>query len=406
MTSATSAASIRGQAIAFLYIDEICFIRKKLWEEFDRSTFPVISASKLAKIAISSTPKGHDHFYQMWIASEKGKSSYTTRWVRWWEVPGRDEMWKEGCIRDECKGDLEYFSQEFDAAFTTGGGTFLGPEGDKWKNAFACCEPIREDKLRGIRWFEDPREDRAYVISIDPAEGKGLNFHAAMIFDVTDLPFKCVCTYKSNQEDLITMPYVVAGLGRSYNEAFLLIENNNTGAGVARDLMHEIEYPNMHSVVIDRPEIRRKFTEPGIRTSLKTKRIGQDYAKYLLDNGKVQIPDVQFYAEIDNLIKNTTTQLWEANDEAINDDLYSTFRLFAFFAKTEAFANALGKGKKKNDVDPYAQKEKENSDENYARIFIRVDGSKKSSFSRKKKKNPNMIRIGEMNYVSDNFRMR
>jgi hypothetical protein len=340
----------------------------------------------------------------MWTASEKGRSSYTTRWVRWWEVPGRDEKWKEACIRDECKGDLEYFSQEFDAAFTTGGATFIGPSGEKWLNSVQV-PPVREDMLRGIKYFEEPIVDHSYVISIDPAEGKGLNFHAAMIFDVTELPFRCVCTYKDNQSDLVEMPYIVASLGREYNDAFMLIENNNTGGGVARDLMNSLEYPNLYTTVIDRPEIKRKFTEPGIRTTQRVKRLGQDYSKNLLDNGKVLVPDIQFHVELDNLVKNSTTQLWEANDEAINDDLYSAFRLFAFFVKTEAFENALGKGVKRNSVDPYSQKDKENTDESYARIFIRCDGNKKSSFS-KKKKRPNMIRIGEMRYQDDSFRMR
>jgi hypothetical protein len=92
------------------------FIDKGLWEDFWKSTYPVISSSKEAQILISSTPKGLNHFWKLWSEAENGKNGYSFLKVLWFDVPGRDEKWKEDTLK-ELNGDIEFFLQEFECVW-------------------------------------------------------------------------------------------------------------------------------------------------------------------------------------------------------------------------------------------------------------------------------------------------
>ena len=62
----TSPSSIRGLTCSVLICDEVAIINTKLWEEFSRSSFPVISSGRTSKIFLFSTPKGlHTPWYNI-----------------------------------------------------------------------------------------------------------------------------------------------------------------------------------------------------------------------------------------------------------------------------------------------------------------------------------------------------
>jgi hypothetical protein len=49
---------------------------------------------------IVSTPKGTNHFYDLWKRSVDGETTYTPIKINWYEVPGKDEKWKRAMIAD------------------------------------------------------------------------------------------------------------------------------------------------------------------------------------------------------------------------------------------------------------------------------------------------------------------
>lgn len=114
--SNTSADGIRGDSIGLLCIDELAFVDKGLWEEFWKSTYPTISSSKDAKILISSTPNGFNHFWKFWNDAIKEKNGYSFLKVLWHQVPDRDQKWKERTLR-ELNGDIEFFNQEYECVW-------------------------------------------------------------------------------------------------------------------------------------------------------------------------------------------------------------------------------------------------------------------------------------------------
>ena len=79
-----------------LYIDELGFVPAA--EEFYESVYPTISSSDTSKVIITSTPKGLNFFYKMWIEAETGRSEYIAYDVKWYEHPDRDQAWYDSQV--------------------------------------------------------------------------------------------------------------------------------------------------------------------------------------------------------------------------------------------------------------------------------------------------------------------
>ncbi len=112
IASATSAEALTSLMVNLLFLDEFAKVPAHVAEEFITSTYPVISSGKTCKIIMISTPKGLNHFYEFWakaVRKEKSNNFFPIR-VGWWEVPGRDDEWKEEMIADI--GPIR-FAQEF-----------------------------------------------------------------------------------------------------------------------------------------------------------------------------------------------------------------------------------------------------------------------------------------------------
>ena len=113
ITAATTGSSIRGLSINLLYLDEFAFVEKA--SEFYTSTYPVVSAGKDTKVIITSTANGIGNmFYKIWEGAVQEVDDFTHFRVDWYDVPGRDEAWKQQTINNTSK--LQ-FDQEFGNTF-------------------------------------------------------------------------------------------------------------------------------------------------------------------------------------------------------------------------------------------------------------------------------------------------
>lgn len=61
---------------------------------------PTLSERVGSKMIIVSTPKGTNHFYDLWRKSVDGTTTYVPIKINWYEVPGKDEAWKRQMIAD------------------------------------------------------------------------------------------------------------------------------------------------------------------------------------------------------------------------------------------------------------------------------------------------------------------
>jgi hypothetical protein len=106
----TSASSVRGRTYNVIFLDEFAFVPNQLADSFFNSVYPTIISGDSSKVIIVSTPLGMNHFYRMWMKAKKGESQYNPIEIRWNDVPGRDEKFREETIANT---SLAQFNQEF-----------------------------------------------------------------------------------------------------------------------------------------------------------------------------------------------------------------------------------------------------------------------------------------------------
>ena len=76
--------------------------------------FPTQSGRASGQTILISTPNGDNAFYEVYCHAKRGISSYNATRVRYDEIPGRDEAWKERMIKDY---GIRFFEQEYNASF-------------------------------------------------------------------------------------------------------------------------------------------------------------------------------------------------------------------------------------------------------------------------------------------------
>src|SRR6056300_547098 len=165
IAAATSGSSIRGMSVNLLYLDEFAFVERA--SEFYTSTYPVISSGQETKVIITSTANGiGNQFHKIWESAIQGVSEFNPFRVDWWDVPGRDEKWKNETIANTSK--LQ-FDQEF-------GNTFFGT-GDTLINAETLLSFRAKPYLRLlenglVKIYEEPVKDHEYIMTVDVSKGR------------------------------------------------------------------------------------------------------------------------------------------------------------------------------------------------------------------------------------------
>jgi hypothetical protein len=320
LSAGTSSSSVRGFAANLIYLDEFAFVEDAT--TFYTSTYPVISAGKSTKVIITSTANGIGNIFQkLWESAIQGTSSYIPFRVDWWDVPGRDEEWKQETIANT---SVRQFEQEF-------GNTFFGT-GDTLINAMTLMGLRAQDPLHTIddimRVYAEPDKKHNYVMMVDVAKGRGLDYSTFNIIDLTVSPWQQVFTYRSNMISPLLFPNLIYKYANMYNECLVVIEANDAGQVVCNGLYYDLEYENMFV------ESAIKASALGLNMSKKVKRIGCSSFKDLLEENKLNIVDENTILEVSTFVAKGSS--YEAS-EGNHDDLVMNFVLLGYFAGTNFF---------------------------------------------------------------------
>ena len=333
LASATSGSAIRGYSINLLFIDEAAFIEN--WEEFFTSVFPTISSGKTTKIVLVSTPNGLNHFYKLWTEASSGKNDYNAIEVHWSKVPGRDEAWKKTTLAG-MGGDVEKFNQEYCVQFLGSSGTLIAG----WK----LKELVSKDPLvskNGLYQFKLPEEKHIYVAIADTSRGKGLDYSALQILDVTTMPYEQVCAYRNNNITPIEYSKILHNICKLYNNAALLCENNDIGQQVVDNVLFEYGYENIMYTDLQSRNGRKRVSlgfsrgsERGVKTTKTVKSVGCSILKLLVEQNQLIVNDFYTIQELSTFSKKNNS--YEA-ESGCNDDLVMCMVLFAWFSDQEFF---------------------------------------------------------------------
>ena len=192
----TSKAGI-GFTIHNLYLDEFAHIHPTIVDAFYENVYPTLSASKVSRITITSTPNGFNKFYQIYAAADRGDNEYKAMRIDWWEHPDRDDAWYQRELGN--LGSIEAFNRQYGNEFVSSSNLLLDPIDLKKMRKrmqkyvyhdFDAFDYISIDVKDFLMWdptfdIESARaKENFWVFSVDIAEGNGGDYSVINIFQV------------------------------------------------------------------------------------------------------------------------------------------------------------------------------------------------------------------------------
>jgi hypothetical protein len=333
IAAATSTDSIRGYSINLLFIDESAFIEN--WDEFFTSVYPTISSGQESKIILVSTPNGLNHFYSIWVNAVEQRNQYKAIKVLWQNVPGRNEQWKQDTLA-AMNFDIEKFDQEYNCEFLGSSGTLIA--GWKLKELVHQAPMVERE---GLVQYAPPLQNHVYIMICDVSRGKGLDYSAFQLLDVTQMPYNQVCVYRNNAIAPIDYADTIHRLAKAYNNASVLVEVNDIGEQVSHSLHYDFGYENVlftENAGRSGKRITGGFgggsVDKGIRTTKIVKSVGCSIMKLLIEQNQLIINDFHTINELSTFSKKGTS--YEA-ESGKHDDLVMCLVLFAWLSEQQYF---------------------------------------------------------------------
>ena len=319
IASATSGSSIRGLSINLLFLDEFAFVENDA--QFYTSTYPVVSAGKDTQIVITSTANGIGNVYhKLWEGAVQKTNEFKPFRVDWWDVPGRDEKWKEETISNT---SALQFEQEFGNTFHGRGNTLIGA------NHLLAQQSTEPEFIKeNVNIYKQPVDDHEYVMTVDVSKGRNQDYSTFTIIDVSTQPFEQVCVFRDNNISPMLLPDIIYKYANTYNKAYVVVESNDQGAVVCNGLYYDLEYENMFV------ESSIKANALGATMTRRVKRIGCSSIKDLIEQEKLRIYDAQTIVEMSTFVSKGNSYMAIAPN---HDDLMMNLVMFAWFTTTDIF---------------------------------------------------------------------
>ena len=200
-------------------------------------------------------------------------------------------------------------------------------------------------KNDSIKQYFPPEKEHIYVLCADVSRGKGLDYSAYHIIDVTAIPYRQVCVFRSNKIGPTDFATIIHQFAKLYNEAYCLIENNDLGAQTIEVLFMDYGYENVLATESAGRAGKRiaggfgnngKAVDMGIRTTEPTKRLGCSVLKLLMEQHKFHVVDKDTIDEFNIFSKSSGTYKAEGDG---HDDLVMGLVLFAWLTQDHYFKN-------------------------------------------------------------------
>ena len=319
VANATSASSIRGLSVNLLFLDEFAFVDNDA--QFYTSTYPVVTAGKDTQIIICSTANGIGNVYhKLWEGAVQNTNEFKPFRVDWWDVPGRDDSWKETTISNTSKLQFE---QEFGNTFHGRGNTLISADA-------LLSQQSKEPEFVNEKTliYKNPEEGHEYIMTVDVSKGRNQDYSTFTIIDVSTKPFEQVAVFRDNNISPMILPDIIYKYAKTYNDAYVVVESNDQGAVVCNGLYYDLEYENVFV------ESSIKANAIGVTMTRRVKRIGCSGIKDLIEQNKLTIHDAQTIVEMSTFVsRGSSFQAIAPN----HDDLMMNLVLFAWFTTTDVF---------------------------------------------------------------------
>jgi hypothetical protein len=367
--STTAKAGI-GFTIHNLYLDEFAHIHPSIVDSFYENVYPTLSASKISRINITSTPNGFNKFYEIYTAAEKGDNAYTPMRIDWWQHPERDDAWYQRELRN--LGSEDAFNRQYGNEFVSSSSLLLSPASMKVlrKNAKKYVHHELDDfdnihiDVKGfLTWNpsfdveECASEEKFFVFTVDIAEGNGGDYSIINIFEVKPMDKKSienvlnpgamydffkleqVAIFKSNEhviEDFAKILYTLACEIFNSENVKMVIEFNTYGSILLKYMSTVFPQRNeFEDDMVLRFKHRHdsRTLSPGIRLKSDNKAVFCQNFKKLIEANRLTISDIETVneASLFGTLKNGSYGAQMGHDDAIMSSIIAT----EFFGTTD-----------------------------------------------------------------------
>lgn len=323
----------RSEALSLLIIDEAAFIRNidEIWAAAQQTL------ATGGKCIALSTPNGMGNwFHQTWVGAEEGTNAFNFIKLHWTVHPSRGQEWRNK--QDKLLGP-DMAAQECDCDFISSGNTVIpGPVLKEYQDNFQTAEIDKryEDNM----WiWKHPDNSKRYLISADVARGDGSDYSAFHVMDIDSM--EQVAEYKG-KVDTTRYANILMSVGTEYNDALLVVENNNIGWAVLQVLLDreyrnlfwmkkDLKYTDSKTQYTNKYRGENKMMVPGFTTSMKSRPLIIEKLSQFVREKEIKINSIRTIDELYVFIYNN------GKAEALkgyNDDLVMSLAIGIWIRET------------------------------------------------------------------------
>ena len=276
-----------GETAAVVILDE--FSRQDYAADIWKGVLPTMADG--GKIIVISTANGvsnettgeGNYYHHLWVNAEN--YGIETKFMGWQFNPGRTQDWYSA-LAMKAKDKAEQYPNDPDEAFILSGDVYFDVEAlaeysKKKKRGYkAEFKKLTSDKAKLhksdqglITIFEEPESGKSYGIGVDVATGRGADYSAAYVIDLSTMAFVAE-VYGKIDADLFS--YQLHYLGKWYNTANVAVE---MGGGYGEPVVVNLRdgrdgrpsYPKLYRHrQADSPEVKEQGVY-GFPMNLKTR---------------------------------------------------------------------------------------------------------------------------------------
>lgn len=249
---ASSADAGRSEAVSLLVVDEAAFVKNM--DELWTGLMPTVQTG--GRVIVLSTPNGVGNvFHKVYADADAGRNDFHPTKIIWWEHPEHVENLRDDPTRLGLKVSDWYLreirasnmskrevSQELECDFLSSGITVIDGVALQAISSTVVQPVSREHDDRCLFVWSPPVQGRKYFISVDVARGDG---HDNSAFHVWDIDLVEQVAEYAGQLPPDVLADLVCNVGQRYNNALLVVENNNVGL-VCLDHIKINVYPNVY----------------------------------------------------------------------------------------------------------------------------------------------------------------
>lgn len=323
-----------------IVVDECAYLDPASWIDFTDGVLPSQAGLAFKKLVILSTPKGKNHFYDIWQGAgdtlDTSVNGFVKHKVDWRLVPRfksdgtkyEPEEFKQQQIKSS---GLVIWNSAYECKFEGSAMTLIPSE---ILDTYKTQEPIEIDNIKDskILIYEEPIPGHKYVMGVDTAK-EGADFTGVQIFDTTDLNFRQVLSAKL-KIDYMLLPELLNEYGLRFNQALIIVENNEGSGQVVADILkRDYEYENLY---YDVNKQKQRLKYPGFRTTKLSRDVILQTVATLAQANKLKLVDKETIKEFEVFTLNDNGKYQAA--VGYHDDLVMSCCLcFGIFTNVKNF---------------------------------------------------------------------